>query len=165
MSNLRRFNPEGRPVFITCVTYQREPTLLANRHDIFRAWRQTAPNAVSIVAWVLLPDHFHAVVEFGNHSMSDTIHRFKQKFSALYRMSHGLTSGRLWQHRFWDHIIRNEKDFNRRVAYIHFNPVKHGLVSDPFDWRWSSIRRWYNRGVDMVNWRATAINRGDDFGE
>ena len=41
---------------------------------------------------------------------------------------------RLWQHRFWDHMIRNERDYENHFDYIHYNPVKHGLVPKPEDW-------------------------------
>jgi REP element-mobilizing transposase RayT len=44
----------------------------------------------------------------------------------------------LWQRRFWEHLIRDEEDFARHVDYIHYNPVEHGLVVNPFEWRWSS---------------------------
>jgi REP element-mobilizing transposase RayT len=39
----------------------------------------------------------------------------------------------LWQWRFWEHLIRDDDDLARHVEYIHHNPVKHGLVTDPFD--------------------------------
>ena len=52
----------------------------------------------------------------------------------------------LWQRRFWEHLIRDDEDFAAHVAYIHHNPVKHGLVTDPFAWRWSSIHAHARRG-------------------
>jgi putative transposase len=53
-----------------------------------------------------------------------------------------ITSGQIWQNRFWDHVIRNQDDMNRHIDYIHFNPVKHGLVSKPFDFRYTSIHQY-----------------------
>lgn len=50
----------------------------------------------------------------------------------------------VWQRRFWEHAIRDEVDLARHIDYIHANPVKHGLAADPFDWQWSSYRK-YNR--------------------
>jgi putative transposase len=44
----------------------------------------------------------------------------------------------LWQRRYWEHLIRDDDDLARHVDYIHYNPVKHGLVADPFGWRCSS---------------------------
>ena len=45
-------------------------------------------------------------------------------------------SGRIWQNRFWDHLIRDQDDMNRHTDYIHFNPVKHGIVANVSDWPW-----------------------------
>ncbi len=48
----------------------------------------------------------------------------------------------VWQRRFWEHQIRDERDLQRHVDYIHYNPVKHGLVENVEDWPWSSYHRW-----------------------
>ncbi|MFO7909878.1 MAG: hypothetical protein R6U42_07695 [Halomonas sp.] len=53
----------------------------------------------------------------------------------------------VWQPRFWDHIIRDEVDLESHLHYIHFNPVKHGYVEDPKDWRHSSLHVWNNKGL------------------
>ncbi len=55
--------------------------------------------------------------------------------------------GRVWQRRFWEHHIRNEVDFQAHVRYCWINPVKHGLVSDPGEWPYSS----YHRNGDGVS--------------
>lgn len=59
---------------------------------------------------------------------------------------------RLWQERFWEHVIRNEKDLTNHYDYIHFNPVKHGLVNAPEDYSWSSYSYWLERGYYEVGW-------------
>ena len=43
--------------------------------------------------------------------------------------------GNLWQHRLWEHLIRDEQDFALHCDYIHYNPVKHGLCNSPQDWQ------------------------------
>jgi putative transposase len=58
----------------------------------------------------------------------------------------------LWQRRFWEHTIRDDDDFARHVDYIHHNPVKHGLTTNPFDWRWSSIHGYARRGIIAAGW-------------
>ena len=69
----------------------------------------------------------------------------------------------LWQRRFWEHVIRDESDFARHADYIHYNPVKHGLVTRPVDWRWSSIHRYIRFGLLSPGWAAAP---GDgEFGE
>src|ERR1700758_2505145 len=52
----------------------------------------------------------------------------------------------LWQRRFWEHTIRDENDFERHVDYIHFNPIKHGLVERVRDWPHSSFHRYVKEG-------------------
>lgn len=54
---------------------------------------------------------------------------------------------KFWQKRFWDHVIRNDRDFESHLHYIHFNPVKHGYVKDPRDWKYSSYLEWEERGL------------------
>jgi putative transposase len=58
----------------------------------------------------------------------------------------------IWQRRFWEHIIRDETDFQRHFDYIHFNPVKHGHVSRCIDWPYSSFRRYVEQGVYSADW-------------
>jgi putative transposase len=59
--------------------------------------------------------------------------------------------GNLWQRRFWEHLIRDEQDFTIHCDYIHNNPVKHGLCSNPQDWQFSSIHRF----IAQLGWCVT----------
>ena len=52
----------------------------------------------------------------------------------------------VWQRRFWEHAIRGDADYAAHVDYVHFNPVKHGLVARAADWPHSSFRRAVARG-------------------
>ncbi|MCK4527888.1 transposase, partial [candidate division WOR-3 bacterium] len=58
----------------------------------------------------------------------------------------------LWQRRFWEHQIRDQEDFNRHCDYIHYNPVKHGLVGDPKKWEYSTIHRFIRKGLYSNHW-------------
>ena len=60
----------------------------------------------------------------------------------------------VWQRRFWEHQIRDEKDFARHVEYIHYNPVKHGLVKSPHDWAYSSFHCYVKQGIYKSDWGA-----------
>jgi putative transposase len=60
----------------------------------------------------------------------------------------------IWQPRFWEHFIRDEKDFISHVEYIHYNPVKHGLVQAPKDWVYSSFHRYVEKGLYEREWGA-----------
>ena len=53
----------------------------------------------------------------------------------------------IWQRRYWEHTIRDDRDMSTHLDYIHFNPVKHGLVAHPADWPHSSFRRCAANGL------------------
>ena len=53
----------------------------------------------------------------------------------------------VWHRRFWEHTIEDEDDFEQHLHYIHFNPVKHGYVTCPHLWPYSSFHRWVTDGV------------------
>src|SRR3989304_8292851 len=59
---------------------------------------------------------------------------------------------RIWQHRFWEHVLRDDRDFGRHVDYIHFNPVKHGHAGRAADWPHSSIHRYIRTGLVPPDW-------------
>lgn len=143
MSNLRRYNPDGRPVFITSVTHNRRKILLQNI-DVFWAALNNiiSKYKIGLVAWAILPDHFHILIEPRDISISRIVHDFKMSFSIRYRKKRNLREGRIWQLRFWDHIIRDEKDWIRHLDYIHYNPVKHFVTKSLFDYPHSSIQKY-----------------------
>jgi putative transposase len=60
----------------------------------------------------------------------------------------------LWQRRFWEHTIRDRADFNLHMDYIHYNPVKHGLVQSAWEWPWSSFHRYVEQGYYSQAWGA-----------
>jgi putative transposase len=58
----------------------------------------------------------------------------------------------IWQRRYWEHTIRDDRDFAAHLDYTHFNPVKHGLVKHPADWPHSSLRQYVARGLYPAGW-------------
>lgn len=60
--------------------------------------------------------------------------------------------GSLWQHRYWEHWLRDEADVRHHLDYLHFNPVKHGLVAQVADLPWSSFHRYVAAGVYDPDW-------------
>jgi putative transposase len=71
----------------------------------------------------------------------------------------------LWQRRFWEHTIRNDRDLERHVDYIHFNPVKHKLVSRVCDWPHSSFHQYVERGLLPEDWGGDLTPADGAFGE
>ena len=121
----------------------RYPFLIDNI-DLFWSSIESVTNKLpfELYAWVILPEHFHAIIFPGEKRISDIMKRLKLSFAADFRKRHNMPNGRAWQAGFWDHMIRNDDDFKRHLDYIHINPVKHGLVNYAQDWPHSSIHKF-----------------------
>ena len=65
----------------------------------------------------------------------------------LHRAERGI-----WQRRFWEHTIRDERDYVAHMDYVHFNPVKHGLVTQVADWPYSTFHRSVALGLYPAAW-------------
>lgn len=118
-----------------------------------------------VVAIVLLPDHLHTIwsLPSGDHNYSLRWKRIKDRFTkAWLKLGHreaSVTASQrrhgnrgIWQRRFWEHTIRDETDLENHADYIHYNPVKHRLVSRPQDWEPSSFRRFVRLGHYAIDW-------------
>ena len=136
MKSLRRILIPDSFYFITCVTHNRNTILLQDPSSFHNCWKNNIP-----YAWMILPDHFHCIVDCGSSTISNVMHNFKISYSRQYRDK--CARGRVWQNRFWDHIIRNQQDLLRHLNYIHYNPVKHRLINDPLEREYSSIKQFY----------------------
>ena len=72
----------------------------------------------------------------------------------------------IWQRRFWEHMIRDQDDLRRHMDYIHYNPVKHGLVKCVKDWPYSTFHRYVANGTYPRDWGGDGKDSlDDDFGE
>jgi len=98
-----------------------------------------------------MPDHLHWLFEPAEDGdFSAIVSAFKR--DVTWRMKEAGTSGPLWQSRFYDHLIRDDTDFVRHLDYIHYNPVKHGLVTDAGGYPHSSLSSWIERGMYTRDW-------------
>jgi REP-associated tyrosine transposase len=104
----------------------------------------------NIEAFVLIPDHIHLLIKQGNIPFSERIRSFKIK-SNFEIMGKNKS---VWQSRFWEHRIRDGKDFINHVEYIHYNPVKHGYVSSPKDWGYSSFKTFVAEDKYTIDWSS-----------
>jgi putative transposase len=140
MVNYRRNRVRNGTYALTITLRDRRSLLLVERMDaLLASWRRARRRVPHrVVAFVVLPDHIHALVTMkdGRDDYSRLIQDFKKGFTR--RVSN---AGSPWQSRFWEHTIRDEYDFGNHVAYIHHNPVKHGWCKMPIEWRYSSIHR------------------------
>ncbi len=172
MSRYRRAITAGGTFFVTVVAYRRQPILCdAAIHNALRkamvSVRRSKP--FTIDAWVLLPDHLHCVwtLPLDDDDFSGRWSLIKSAVSravgAQYRREEWLNGSKLkhreatiWQRRFWEHCIRDESDLQRHVDYLHFNPVKHGLVSRVADWPHSTFHRFLAKGRYPLDWAGSA---------
>lgn len=161
MPNYRRADIAGGTYFFTVNTFRRLPVLTEApvRVALREAIHHTrARYSFDIEAWVLVPDHLHCVwtLPEGDADFSIRWSMIKRYVSKECGASFGAKelsdSGNkrhesgLWQRRFWEHQIRDECDFARHADYIHWNPVKHGLVGRACEWPYSTFHRYVREG-------------------
>ena len=170
----RNFIPGGTYFFTVTLADRRSQLLVKHvgaLRDAFRMARRERPFAVEAI--VILPDHLHAIFTLppGDADFSGRWRRIKGFFSSRL-LEHGAELTRapngdlaLWQRRFWEHTIRDLGDLARHVDYIHFNPVKHGLVQRVRDWRYSSFHRFVSDGLLPEDWAGDAADSVGSFGE
>lgn len=165
MSRLKRYFSEGNVYFITVVTYERNPILIDSARILLNAVEKMRNKYRAIINYhVILPDHFHLIIQPTGNDLNRFVHDLKLSFGASFRKENELQSGRIWQARYWDHIVRNEDDLNNHVDYIHYNPVKHKLVPSPFDWKYSSIHSF--EGCYQDDWGVIDVVEFEgDYGE
>jgi putative transposase len=163
MPNYRRNRVPGGTYFFTVNLLDRSSDLLIERIDVLRAAvRQVRARApFHIDAWVLLPEHMHCIwtLPIGDSDFSSRWKAIKSEFSRRLPNTESRTptmrtrSERgIWQRRFWEHTIRDDRDYAAHMDYVHFNPVKHGYVERPTDWPYSSFRRAVADGVYPEQW-------------
>jgi putative transposase len=146
------------------------PPYLAEIDSLRAAVRRIrARRPFHIDAWVVLPDHMHCLWTLPLDD-SDFSIRWKE-IKALFSRSLPAVEERspvrvrrdergLWQRRFWEHAIRDDHDYAAHMDYIHFNPVKHGLVSRAAEWLFSSFHRCVALGFYPVGWGGDGAGVG-----
>ena len=121
---------------------------------------------MEINAFVLLPDHMHSIwtLPEGDADYSMRWRLVKSYFSrhCQIRYENVISKSRqskqeraFWQRRFWEHTIRDDEDFTKHVEYIHYNPVKHGFVKSPKDWKYSSFHNYVQVGLYDILWGSS----------
>lgn len=168
MPEYRRTLIEGGTYFFTVVTYNRLPILtMTKARELLRsAWTNVQERfPFTNVATCLLPEHIHCIwtLPEGDANYSIRWKEIKRLFTRDYleqigpgeaknpsRLARGEAA--IWQRRFWEHWIRNENDLRRHLDYLHFNPVKHGMVERVYDWPWSSFHRYVRMGYYEKEW-------------
>ena len=175
MPNYKRTYQGGGMFFFTLVTHRRRHLFSKSKaRELLREAieEEKSQHPFDLVAIVLLPDHLHCIWELPEHDadFSKRWGRIKSSFSKRWiniggkegEISQARNKHRergIWQKRFWEHRIRDEEDLMRHVNYIHFNPVKHGLVRCPHDWPYSSFDQWVKEGYYRHDWLCDCDSR------
>lgn len=170
MSDYIRNFLDGGTFFFTVVTYMRYPIFSEGStinllRDCFKSVMQIHPFEIDAIA--ILPDHIHTIWTLPD-SEADFSTRWKQikgtfsrnysgkKHSDISESMHKKGEKGIWQRRFWEHTVRNQEDFNKHCDYIHYNPVKHGLVASPGEWEYSSFNDFVSKGLYVSDWGKEA---------
>ena len=160
---IRNCTAGGLYFFTVNLAERRGTTLLVDRigalMDAFRVTNQD--HSFAMPALVVLPDHLHCLWQMppDDHDFSTRWRLIKSRFSRRIATGERCSPSRLrkserglWQRRYWEHLIRDERDYQSHVDYIHFNPVKHGLVERVADWPYSTFHRHVRNGTLPANW-------------
>lgn len=150
--NFHRYYSPDQIVFITQNVEQRQNVFSDSKVTellLETLQRVKEIHPFSMLAYVILPDHLHLLIQpCGNSNFSQIMHSLKSNFTHNYKAMLNIDDNiKFWQKRFWDHVIRDENDLENHIHYIHVNPQKHGYVDDPFEWKHSSIFEWQEQGA------------------
>lgn len=180
MPEYRRADVKGGTYFFTVITYRRQPvltqpTVRAALREAIDAVRSARPFVVD--AWVLLPDHLHCIWTLPpadadyprrwgmiKRHVSRCCGEFVDLRIERNESRRKRRESTFWQRRYWEHMIRDETDYRRHADYIHWNPVKHGLVQRAIDWPYSTFHRHVRAGTYPASW-GMADADGRDYGE
>ena len=129
--------------------------------EAFRQTRQDHPFEIDAI--VIMPEHLHCILQLppDDSDYSTRWRLIKARFSMAIPKTERISKSRIcksergiWQRRYWEHAIRDHRDYQNHVDYIHFNPVKHGYAKAAKDWPHSSFHRWVRQGYYDADWAA-----------
>ena len=179
MTWYRRADRKGGTYFFTVITYNRRRFLTTDlaRKCLKQAIEEIqAKRPFQIEGICLLPDHLHCIWKLPEDDNDFSIRwgGIKSLFTFYYMDQGGKEGTRnksrqrsgeaaIWQRRFWEHLIRDQQDYAKHMDYIHYNPVKHGLVSSVADWPWSTFHRYVKEGFYDFQWGKQVSSWIDQF--
>jgi putative transposase len=163
MSDYRRNRVPGGTYFSTVnLRTRRSDVLVAEiahlREAVRKGWRE---KPFHVDAWVVLPDHLHCLRTLppGDDDFPGRWQTIRIAFSRSLAVTEARSVNRLrrgergiWQRRYWEHTIRDARDYAAHMDYIHFNPVKHGLVREVGLWPYSTFHRSVTLGLYPAAW-------------
>ena len=153
----RRATLAGATYFFTVNLADRRADHLTRHSDLLRdvIHRVKMAHPFPIDAMVVLPDHIHTMwtlpEDDADYPMRWSLIKagFSRGLATTERINDSRQSKRergVWQRRYWEHLIRDDRDYATHVDYMHINPVKHEYVIRAVDWPHSSIHQYIERG-------------------
>ena len=161
MSNYTRVFAQEHPYFITINTEKRRPILIDNITILRQAFANSKQYFdYSIDAICILPDHLHMIIYPKNEKdYPNIIKSIKTYFSKNINQTFDMSQSKIkkkelgiWQRRYYEHTIRDEKELEKYRNYIHYNPVKHHLIRSANEWEYSSFSKFVSRGYYDIDW-------------
>ena len=170
MDYRRAWHPGGTYFFTVNLLQRQGNDLLTRNIDLLRFIIKTVQrrHPFKIHGWVVLPEHLHCVIELppGDADYATRWRLIKMEFSKALPRTERLSAVRarrgergVWQRRYWEHLIRDERDYRAHMDYVHINPVKHCLVKTVAEWPYSTFHRLVAEGIYPENWGGG--NEGD----
>ena len=159
----RRADAKGGTYFFTVNLAERNKSLLTDHIDILRLiFNQVkSRHPFKLHAMVVLPDHLHAMLTLpeqdNGYAMRWRLIKagFSRQLPKQERITHSHNrkgERGIWQRRYWEHLIRDDDDFEKHANYIHYNPVKHDYVQRASEWPYSTIHSYIEKGLLSQNW-------------
>jgi len=172
MPNYRRNFVPGGTFFFTIVTndrlrYFNTPARLDHLLSTIHKVQKSLP--FELIAWVLIPNHIHLLVELpeGEENYPIRMREIKRLSTLWMKRELNLPELCLWQDKYWEHTILDQRDLEIHFNYIHYNPVKHGLLQSYDGWKWSSFSEYYPDAQttdEIIDTKVFKTNK-DGYGE
>jgi len=130
---------------------------LLSEHWIHTAKKVAADFELRILAWCLMTNHFHLVLQCGTIPLWAAMARL-QVTTAKFHNRQRRVLGRLWQSRYKAKLVQDQVYLEQLFAYVHLNPVAAGIVDDPLDYANCGHREILNRSDNRLVDRRSALN-------
>lgn len=135
----------GAPIYLREQDYRTFLAFLREYLDLHEA---------QLHGFCLMTNHFHLIIEVGSTSLSVLMHALLNRFVKYFNRVHGF-HGHLFGGRFWSKVCDTDTYALSMVGYIHLNPCRAGITSDPSAYEWSTHRVFL--GTLDVPWVTTRL--------
>lgn len=132
---------------VSLVTAGRAPLLFAAPGLFYASWDGIRP-----IAWTLLPNHLHAVIQPSQFSLFDLMQQYMQRYSVAAGERIGCDA--VWDDRIREQRLHDTEEFGAAIDFVHYDSVRHGLVDAAWKHGHSSFPLWVAKGVYDLEWRV-----------